>query len=534
MNLRQCGRNSVLIKPIFQCVLKCDKIFRNYGNTTQLKVSMKLTTSYLDKLEEQIRMNSAPKIESFLKSKNYEIPRKLMARYVNLLRRMGGNKYALSLLNPIVRGEIEKPSVEEKIEYASCLSRLDLVDESIALLKSMLSEPIPEIHLEIAIAYMTKWDYPNAIPHLLRYLKFKNLTLYKICVGEINLAAAYLFINESDKAESILKKLLVRVKENNFNLLWGNALELLGEISLNRKDYDSASRYFRDCGDKLQSSDPRYQLYLERWEVIIKMLRENGSKESLDLWNRIRNQSAAIFDWNSLRELELYKATVTKDVETIKNLYYGVPYPEYRKRILSTWGKPIDLVERYDRKIGPGVAQPNKIFDVGLGKDLFTSSQLKPGQAIHRLMQVLTSDFYAPFLTEKIFSQVFKEHFFNPNTSPLQVRQLINRLNKWFSKNKIPFTVKRSVAGYRLRAHEAYILRIPINSSIRTKIDEFLDQLKEQGLVKSFSVKMVMEKLDLSRRSAIRLLNEAVASGKIIRQGRAKSTVYMFVQSSLN
>ncbi len=78
------------------------------------------------------------------------------------------------------------------------------------------------------------------------------------------------------------------------------------------------------------------------------------------------------------------------------------------------------------------------------------------------------------------------------------------------------------------------ILRIPINSSIRTKIDEFLDQLKEQGLVKSFSVKMVMEKLDLSRRSAIRLLNEAVTSGKIIRQGRAKSTVYMFVQSSLN
>ena len=492
---------------------------------------MKITEQSLDKLEEQIRTNSAPKLEYFLKLNKNKVPRKFVARYANLLRRLGGTKYALSLLNPIVRGEIEKPSVEEIIEYASCLSRLDLIDEAIALLTDILNKNQPEIYLELAIAYMTKWDYPNAIPHLLRYLSFENLTPYKVCVGEINLAASYLFVEEKDKAESILKILLVKVKKNNFHLLWGNILELLGELYLSQKKYDLASQYFKDCRSKLQSSDPRYQLYLERWEVIIKMLKENGSKESLDLWKQVRKQSAAILDWNSLRELELYKAVVANDIKSIKNIYYSVPYPEYRRRILSLWNKPLQLTPTYNLKIGPGEPLAKKIFDIESGRDLFTNQQLKPGQSIHRLMQALTADFYAPFLTEKIFSLVFKGHFFNPITSPQQVRQLINRLNKWFVKNKIPFTVKRTIAGYRLRSSEAYFIRIPINAFNLTNVDKFLNRLKEKGLVENFSVTMVVEKLSFSRRSAIRLLNEAVKRGKVVRQGQAKRTSYTLVSS---
>ena len=487
---------------------------------------MKVTSRFLDRLEEQIRTNSAPKLKDLIKFNRNRIPRRLVARYANLLRRLGATKHALTILNPIVRNNFGKPSTEEAIEYASCLCRLDLVDEGIALLTNILNDSRPEIYLELAIAYMTKWEYQDAIPFLLRYLKFENLTPYKVCVGEINLAASYLFTEDKDSAELILKNLLAKVKEKNFSLLWGNALELLGEVYLSRKKYDLASQCFRDCGDRLVGSDPRYQLYLERWKVIIKMLKENGSEESLNMWRSVRKQSAEIFDWNSLRELELYKAVVTNDAAMIKSLYFGVPYPGYRRRILSIWGKPIESTEKYDRKIGRGKALPNKVLDIKAGRDLFTGRQLKPGLAVHRLLQVLASDFYAPFLTEKIFSQVFKGQFFNPITSPLQVRQLINRLNKWFVSNKIPFSVKRSIAGYRIRADEAYIIRTPASPITRTRVDDFVSLLEHHGLVEDFSAKMVIEKLGLSRRSAIRLLSEGVTSGKIIRRGRAKSTVY--------
>ena len=489
---------------------------------------MKVTVSFLNTLEEQIRANTAPNLEQFLRPE-IQVPRSLTARYANLIRRMGGTKHALAILNPIVRNDFDKPSIEESIEYASCLCRHGLVEESINLLNSIINESYPEIYYELAIAYISKWDYPSSIPYLIKYLSFKNLSSYKICVGEVNLAAAYIYTNENEKAESLLKKLITKLQKNGFNLLCGNALELLGEIYLSKGELDHAMKLFNESGEKLQSSNPRYQLYLEKWKVIIKMLKENGSPESLQECDGLRKKAAALHDWNSLREIELYKAVVTKNTEAILNLYYGVASAEYRKRILLIWRAPLPIEEYYDRKIGPGAALATKVFDIAAGKDLQTEAQLKPGQGMHRLLQALTSDFYAPFLTTKIFSHVFKDVFYNPATSPQQVHQVVNRLNDWFVENKIPLTVKHSKAGYRLRAEQAYILRIQMDKAPRTKNDDFIHLLKSNGLVKDFSVKMVIERLNISRRSVTRLLSEGVASGKLIRRGRSQSTMYSII-----
>ncbi len=489
---------------------------------------MKITVSFLNSLEEQIRRNAAPDLEQFL-GPEIEVPRPLTARYANLLRRMGGTKYALAILNPIVRNELEKPSIEETIEYASCLCRHGLVDESITLLNSITNEPHVEIQYELAIAHITKWDYPSSIPYLIKYLGFKNLSPYKICVGEVNLAAAYIYTNENEKAESLLKKLIAKLQRSGFNLLYGNALELLGEIALSKGDFKLAEELFEESGEKLQSSNPRYRLYLEKWKLIIKLLREEGSQESLLMCSQLRKKAAELHDWNSLREIELYKAAVTKNIQAITNLYYGVPYAEYRKRILLIWGKPLKIEDQYDRKLGPESAMAEKLFDISTGKDMHTGAQLKPGQSMHRLLQTLTTDFYAPFLTTKLFSHVFKDIFYNPSTSPQQVHQIVKRLNDWFLDNKIPLIVKHSKAGYRLRAEEAYILRIQMSTELRTKNDDFIHLLKSHGLVENFSVKMVIEKLNISRRSVTRFLSDGVASGKLVRRGRSQSTLYSII-----
>ncbi len=491
---------------------------------------MKVTVSLLDALEEQIRANTAPEIGQYIKSQNYDVPRSLAARYANLLRRMGGAKYAVTLLNPIVRSETKKPTIEEIIEYASCLCRMGLIEESLVLLNSIANEPHVEIQYELAAAHMSKWEFSKSIPYLLKYLKFKGLSTYKICVGEINLATAYMYTNEMEKADSLLQKLITKTQKNNFNLLWGNALELRGEIALVDRDFDRAMELFKESAEKLQSANPRYRLYQELWKVIIQMLRENGSKSSLAECDQLRKKIAEIQDWNSLREIELYKAVVTNDVGSITYLYYGTSYLEYRKRVLLTWGKPLKVDdEYYDRKIGPGAAQAKKVFDVAAGKDVQTGAQLKVGQNMHRLVQVLTTDFYAPFLTTRIFSLLFKDAFYNPTTSPKQVHQLVKRLNDWFSENKIPLVVKYGNSGYRLRAESAYVLRIPTNVTVRTKIDNFLQLLRDNGLVESFPITMVVEKLQLSRRNATRLLSEAVSCGKLQRRGRTQSTLYSII-----
>lgn len=495
---------------------------------------MKLNVSFLDTLEEQIRTNKAPKLEQLVRTfQAQEIPRTLVVRYANLLRRMGGTKHALRILNPVVRNDTEKPTIDEVIEYASCLTRLSLVDESIALLSKIDNEPKPEIQYELAAAYVAKWDYSKAIPYLKKYLSFTELSPYKICVGEINLAAAFIYTNELEKADSLLKKLLTKIQQYDFKLLWGNVLELQGEIAFINREFDRSMDLFRESGEKLQSSNPRYLLYIDKWKVISKMLKENGTKTSLLECAGLRKKAAELRDWNSLREIELYRALVTNDSEAIANLYYGVPYPEYRKRILSIWAKPLKVNGSHERRIGPGMVKIKKIFDVAAGKDLFTDCQLKPGQTLHRLVQVLATDFYSPFSTTKIFSLVFKDSFFNPVTSPQQVYEIVKRLNEWFVENKIPLIVTRGKWGYRLRAEEAYFLRLQIDSEFRTKIDDFIESLENYGLVENFSVSMVEEKTGLARRTATRLLSDGVAAGKLLREGRAQSTKYSLVKNKL-
>lgn len=490
---------------------------------------MKVTVSFLDALDAQVRSGSAPSLERFLEAETYEVPRQLTARYANLLRRMGGTKQALSLLNPIVRNNSSKPSLEETIEYASCLNRLGLCSESIDLLKTIANEPYPEIQFELAAAYIFQWGYRNAIPHLLKFVAAKNLSIYRLCVGELNLAAAYFYTDEKEKAKNVLQKALNNIQQNGYSLLYSNAQEMLGEIALDEREFNVAEKLFKEAAEKLASSNTRYQLYLRKWLVIIKVLKEKGSKESLIMLDDLRTKVVKIHDWNSLREIELYKAVATNDVGAIIRLYYGVPQSEYRNRILNVWGQPIAAREYYDRRIGPGPISEKKVFDVSNGRDLFSGAQLKKGQGPHRLLQTLVTDFYAPFATTKVFSQVFKGAFFNPSTSPGQVYQLVKRINDWFVKNSIPLVVLHGLSGYRLRAKEAYILRLPSNTMVQTKIDDFIRLLKENEFSGKFSVQMVVDKLGISRASANRLLKRGVDDGKLLRQGLARSTYYRLI-----
>lgn len=490
---------------------------------------MKVTISILDDLEAQIRTNKAPDLAQLVNAIRFQdVPRSLTARFANLLRRMGAIKYAIKILNPIVRGEFTKPTASEIIEYASCLTRFNLEEESINLLSEIGDEPNPEVQFELAAAHISKWNFQTAIPFLKKYIDCEGLSPYRVCVGKLNLAVCHIYTDDLERGQTTLQELLKTTEKSGFDLLSGNALELLGEISLMNRDLKAAEKYFRKSGEKLVSANPRYRLYLEKWLAISKMIKENGSEASLDDLARVRKKMAQIKDWNSIRQIELFRAVVMEDIEAVKNLYYGVSYPEFRKRILSVWGKPIKVDSYHERQIGQGDSGIRKVFDVAIGKDLHMGAQLKPGQTLHRLLQVLVSDFYAPFLTTKIFSLVFKGSLFNPNFSPQQVYMVVKRLNEWFTQNKIPLVVLRGQGGYRLRANEAYVLRIPndMDLGIRTKLDDFIDNLLRHGLIEKFSKKMVKEKLGLPDRTASRLLTECFASGKLSRQGNGQSITY--------
>jgi tetratricopeptide (TPR) repeat protein len=491
---------------------------------------MEVTVSFLDDLEKRIRDNTAPGLAHLIDTiKPSDIPRPLLARYANLIRRIGGIKYALKILNPVVRNTASPPKVVEVIEYASCLTRLFLSDEAIELLKEIQHDPHPEIQYELAAAHVSKWDYAGAIPYFKKYLTLPGLTPYKKCVGEINLGASYIYVHKLKEAKAVLEKLIEHATKDGFKLLVGNGLELLGEIALIERNFKVSKKFLLDAKEVLNESIARYDLYVDKWLVIAELLKEKGSEKTLRDANALRKKITELKEWNTLREIELFKAIATDDANGVANVYYGVPYPEFRKRILSLWGKPLKVNPYFERKIGPGKLEVKRVFDVTRGLDLPTGAQLKPGQAMHRMVQCLATDWYSPFSTTMLFSIVFKGSRYNPVTSPQQIYEIVKRTNEWFADHKIPLEVVRGQGGYRLRAKEAYVIKMQTNFSPHSKLDEFLELLKSNGLLTNFSVKMAEEKSGLPRRTVTRLLGDAVKEGKLTRQGKTQSTTYSFV-----
>lgn len=504
-----------------------------YSSFTILREEVGLiNVSFLDDLEKNIRDNKAPKLSHLISNvKPSAIPRSLLARYASLLRRMGGVRHALNILNPVVRNPSARlPSSVELLEYAACLTRLGLSEESLDVLRELKAENNPEVEFEMAAAYLSLWDCRSAVPHLQNFLRFPQVSPYRKFVGNMNLGAALVNLNKINEGKEILEKLCAEAQQAGFNLLAGNASELLAEVAIIEKNFREALAQIRNAKNILKNSPAKYELIAERRNLVIKLFQQEWSEDLSKAFVKVRKSAAALSEWNTVRELDIFRAIACNDQEKIISLYYGTSFQQLRDRIEFLWGKPVPKFQVYDRNIGLGKTKKNDIFDVAMGNDLNTGARLKPGQVLHRLLQTLSSEAHYPFSTTKLFSRVFRDLKFNPVTSPQQIYGAIRRLDKWFKQNKIPLFVDSNRQGYRLRSSRGYILRIKNPGITVTRADEFVSRLKELGLKDGFSLKLVLKNLKMPRRTVIRMLTEAVRGGRLKREGRTSLTKYFFVE----
>ena len=491
---------------------------------------MVINTSFLNDLERKIRENNAPKLSTFVENiRPNSIPRQQLARFASLIRRMGGVKYALSLLNPIIRNPVARPPVfAELLEYASCLNRLSLTKESIEILQTIEKQRHPEVEFEMAAAYLSVWDCKKAIPHLERFIQFSEISSYRKAVGILNLGVSFLNTNCIKEANCNFEKVYKIAVLEKFELLAGNALELLSEVAIVERNFKKAKMHLEDAHKFLKNAPARYELYAERRYLIIKLLQEKGSEDSLKKFEQVRKNATLLREWNTIREIEIFKAIATNNLSKIISIYYGTDFEQLRERIQYLWGKPIPKLEVYKRKLGLGFVKKDYAFDVSLGRDLKTGAKLKSGQVLHRVLQAVSRDYYFPYSTSKLFSVVFQESKYDPVSSPRQVYGAIKRLNLWFKKHRIPLFVEASKEGYRLRSSSGYYLLQKCSQKMINKIDEFIISLKEAGVKNGFNLKMVLETLQIPRRTALRLLSEAIKSGHLKREGYTNLTCYFY------
>lgn len=444
------------------------------------------------------------------------IPREQMAAIAPLTRRASLALIGVRLLNPIVRqpeAELAPASDREKAEYAACLSYIGAAEEASEILASIDDKKLPEALFYRVLALFPQWDYQGSIPLLQRYLD-QIEEPYQRLVAMTNLADALVYERSHRQAQPILRTLLHDSGVGGYALVYSRALQISARYYLEKRDWHSAELALQQARERL-AEDGLQKFLVGKWIALRDFLAGNAA-DAAPL-NTIRSEAKRIEHWETLRDCDRYQAVATKDRDLLAHVYFGTPFESFRKRLLADFGDEAKLPETYRWHLGGKKG----------GAEIDLRSALKPGQVLHRLLRCLTSDFYRPFRGPFLHSRLYPGQYFNPASSPLQVRTAINRLRSWFEENEYPLAIDQADGGYRLTASGPCTLLITLDRESETA-PLLLSRLHERHQQAHFSAREAAETLGANLRTTQRILQDGLDAGTLERLGSGPATRYHF------
>lgn len=442
-----------------------------------------------------------------------------------LARRAGIPVLGLRLLNPFVRSDRKRMvrcTAEESLQYAACLTRVGAVMEATTILKALDGEAHPSVFLYLGFAFLSEWNYEEAIPLFLKYIRHPRVNAYSRMVGKINLAESYVSEGDYLKAEPLLRDLLFESSAQKLHLVLGKALELSAQNFIMQGKLGRAREFLKKSIEFLRSSGGRDEFNVRKWWAIWEFQMERGSESSLKSLRTIRREALQREHWESVRACDRSEAVVRKDQELFLHVYFGTPYESFRRQFLHDFKTAVSLPDSFLWNL-KGKAHANAVIDL----TQYAPGALKPGQLLHRLLTLLSSDFYRPFTLAEIHSALHPKEYFNPTTAAHRVHQAIKRLRGWAKDSHVPLRIDEHRGSYRLNTADPCAIRVnristPNPSSV------FLVTLKKAWGARVFSTAQAAEELRLSYSSAQRCLTDAVKRGELVKAGGGSSTRYHF------
>ncbi len=446
-----------------------------------------------------------------------QIPRKWRQAFAKICRRSGRIEQGLKLLYPIIRSEhaLDKPAENGEIcEYAVLLSRNGSIQEALSLLSKVDDPKVPEAMLYRAFCYISSWDYAEATIHLEEFLN-SSADNYSKLIGRVNLAAAYVATRNLVQAETLLTETIELAKTISASRLVGNCLELRGQVALLREDFPLARTELNSALEIFNQSGSYDQLLIFKWQAVM----NSQEKRSTQPLKDFKEEALKRAHWESAREADLFQLKLEFDQKLFDHIFFGTPSESYRKRICdAVIGQP---GSEYVLGV-PGGPELN----LGLGI-IKGEHQLNPGKKIHQLISVMLKDFYAPRNLGTLFAELYPDEFFNINSSPLRLRQLIRRTRRWLEENNLPAQIVEENGSYRFSITGPLSIRIPSNRDTIANLPVKWKSLSE--IFRSdlpFTADEACVKLNLSRSGFHRLAEWAIGSGELEKTGTGRSTQY--------
>ena len=468
--------------------------------------------------ENEIRAGQSQKVAGLLTGlERSEVPLAFRLPLANLCRRVGLIGQGLKYLAPIIQADRDGASAAshgELAEYAALLQREGALHEALLLLARVDTREVPDASLFKAFCHFARWEYSAAIPYLREFLT-APVAPYMRLVGEANLASALIATGEHEEALSILSSLVSAARAGQFNRLLANCLEMRAQIWLRRSDF-AAAKADLDAGTELASREKTLDLFLiQKWTAVLELLQKRDAKGL----QTFRRRAVEADDWESVRESDLYLLKAEFDHAKFEHLYFGTPFAGYRAKIERELGRtPTTESFILGSRKGPRIEIERGLVD---GED-----SLRFGGKTHRVLQILTRDFYRPASLGGLFADLFPEEYFNVFSSPNRVRQIVSRARRFFEAAGLPLVIEEHGGTYRLSVEGD--VGLLVGREARTA-EPHLDQIRKLSAVYSegFTSRQGREALALSPSSFKRLMSWAIEQGIAERVGATTSTYYV-------
>ncbi len=418
-----------------------------------------------------------------------KIPKKDRAQMASLARRSGELKLAIKILQPNVFGA-GRPEYDDLIEYASSVRKLGLINQALILLER--APEYPKTHLNRAFCHIHYWNYKKAQSELEKFLNHEELATKDKLVGNINLVVCLVENQEYDRALKLLVELEEECEKNSPHLLL-NLKETRGQIFYKTGKLDEATSLLEELKKQTGQQVAQTSFFIEKWLLLAKLKQGKITPESLEVKAFFKN-SRDNGMWEVIRDFTWQLALITENHEQMNHVFFGTPFPHFREHMLKQWGKATFPII-FDWKDGRPWQGESQTFDFYKMKDVPVSY----GKSIHRLLMLLSADFYQPWSVVRIFNSLFPEELFDPNTSIKKVYRLVEQLGQLIKKEKMHLTLETTSGGYRLRPTPGCVFKMH-REMIFSSREQFLAHLLYQnGLSHRFRAKDAFGIIPLSQ-----------------------------------
>lgn len=478
------------------------------------------TENILNQLEEKLKGGQTKEVLSYLHEVNQtQILRKDRLAFAELARRAGAPDLAIRFLIHVVYPKIKPMSgfeatADESVSYASSLRALGFLKEAQEILNKFNSEMHPIVLLQKALLLFAEWRYAESIRFLKKFVRSKKITDYQRTVGQVNLFSAYISAEDYVSASSLAGELLTSTKNKNYLLLYGNCLELISQYCIFTEQYVLAASYLDQAETVLKDFSGIYLLYVKKWKLVLQLLtRQKSTDFELQFQQLIEDSQDKNYS-EIVRDLLFFRALADQDDQCILQVLAGTPIASYHRRATLLLKRKFFIPSQmvFQKK-----ADRESLFD-------YKSQNFLNKSLLRKLLWLLSQDFYKPTSVGKIFSMIYPEECFNPETSVKRVDNLIFRLNRYFKKNKISITIKRRHYSYRMMGLDQMIIYRYLISNQELALKLF----RNKFLLKQFKRIDLEQILGISSASAKRLLRYALQIKKVRRLNTGPQSRYTF------